>query len=563
MTTQMANEIIDRLLRTKKRHLFCISVFSSVLVALTIIAGMSFVFHGRLTGDYLMTGAVAASIVSFIVTFGLLLIVKELKNNAAVLQEKEAKMSAMLESFDGLIYICSREYRVEFMNDNLVRRTGRNAVGEPCYAVLNDRDSSCPWCVNERVFRGEIVRYEIQSPKDGLWYYIVNTPIRHADGSVSKQAMFLDITDRKKADIALKKSEERYRRLVASVTDYIYTVQVEDGLPVATKHGEGCVAVTGYTPEEYHADPDLWLRMVYDADRDLILQQMKKIIAGEKTEPLEHRIVHHDGSIRWVRHMMSPLFDKHMQLLSFDGLVSDITEKKILGEKLEKARAQDSENLKIFSRLLIEVQEEERRSIARELHDEIGQSLTGLKLYVESIAGSLPSDLVDQIKAVEASLGELLTIVRNLSLKLRPAMLDDFGLVNTFHWFFERYKTKTGISVDFRQTGAGRRFSQQKEIALYRITQEALTNAARYAGVRSVLVELIIEQDRITLRIHDKGRGFDIESPAYSGSGLSIMRERAILENGTFSLSSSPEKGTEITVEIPLQDAENQQKDMI
>ncbi len=190
--------------------------------------------------------------------------ISDRKKAEKVLQEKEAKMRAMLESFDGLIYICSPDYRIEFMNENLIRRTGRNAVGEHCYSVLNDRDSICPWCVNERVFRGETLRYEILSPKDGLWYYTVNTPIRHADGSVSKQAMILDITDRKKAEIALKESEERYRRLLASVTDYIYTVKVEDGRPVATAHGEGCVAVTGYTPEQYQADPDLWYRMVYD-----------------------------------------------------------------------------------------------------------------------------------------------------------------------------------------------------------------------------------------------------------------------------------------------------------
>ncbi len=106
----------------------------------------------------------------------------------------------------------------------------------------------------------------------------------------------------------------------------------------------------------------------------------------------------------------------------------------------------------------------------------------------------------------------MLAIVRNMSLNLRPAMLDDFGLVSTLHWYFERYKSQTGISVDFRQTGADRRFDQQKEIALYRITQEALTNVARHAGVKSVLVELIIEQDRVTLRIRDKGQGFDTEN---------------------------------------------------
>ena len=153
--------------------------------------------------------------------------------------------------------------------------------------------------------------------------------------------------------------------------------------------------------------------------------------------------------------------------------------------------------------------------------------------------------------------------MRNISLDLRPAILDELGLVKTLLWYFERYTSQTGISVDFMQTGADRRFDRQKEIALYRITQEAMTNVARYAEVMCVLVEFIIERDRVTVRIKDEGRGFAIENTVSSGSGLSIMRERAIISKGTFSLSSAPGKGTEITVEIPLQDKRNAQKGII
>ncbi|MBI5847445.1 MAG: PAS domain S-box protein [Nitrospirae bacterium] len=126
--------------------------------------------------------------------------ISERKNAERELREKEGKLRAMIESFDGLIYICSQDYRIEFMNEKLIERTGRNAVGEVCYSTLHDRDSICPWCVNDRVFRGEIVRWELQSPKDGRWYYVVNTPIRHVDGSFSKQAMIMDITDKIKLE---------------------------------------------------------------------------------------------------------------------------------------------------------------------------------------------------------------------------------------------------------------------------------------------------------------------------------------------------------------------------
>jgi PAS domain S-box-containing protein len=134
------------------------------------------------------------------------------------LREREERYRAIVEAFDGLIYICSEDYRIEFMNEELIKRTGHDATGELCYRVLHDRDSVCPWCVKERVLEGETVRWEIESPKDNRWYYVVNTPIYNADGTISKQAMILDITDRKKMEEALEKSAEKIKLFAYSVS---------------------------------------------------------------------------------------------------------------------------------------------------------------------------------------------------------------------------------------------------------------------------------------------------------------------------------------------------------
>jgi PAS domain S-box-containing protein len=129
---------------------------------------------------------------------GIVIDVTERKLADDLIRESRGKYQAIVDSFDGLIYICSQDYRVEFMNRMLIERTGRDAVGEYCYKVLHDRDSVCPWCVNDRVFAGETIHWETLSPKDNSWYYVVNVPIRHAGGSMSKHSMMFDITDRKR-----------------------------------------------------------------------------------------------------------------------------------------------------------------------------------------------------------------------------------------------------------------------------------------------------------------------------------------------------------------------------
>ncbi len=128
---------------------------------------------------------------------GIVIDVTERRRAEDSIRESRAKYQAIVDSFDGLIYISSRDDRIEFMNRKLIERTGRDAVGEYCYKVLHDMDSVCPWCVNDRVFMGETVHREMFSPKDKSWYHVVNVPIRHSDGSMSKHCMMFDISDRK------------------------------------------------------------------------------------------------------------------------------------------------------------------------------------------------------------------------------------------------------------------------------------------------------------------------------------------------------------------------------
>ena len=136
------------------------------------------------------------------------------------------------------------------------------------------------------------------------------------------------ITERDQAQQAWQESEQRYKRLLASVTDYVYTVQVEEGRPGLTSHGPGCAAVTGFRSRDFQADPVLWYRMIYPEDRPAVTAQAELVLKGESPPPLDHRIVHKDGRLRWIRNTAVAHRDGAGRLVSYDGLVSDITERK-------------------------------------------------------------------------------------------------------------------------------------------------------------------------------------------------------------------------------------------
>ncbi|MCC6763167.1 MAG: PAS domain S-box protein [Deltaproteobacteria bacterium] len=210
------------------------------------------------------------------------------------------------------------------------------------------------------------------------------------------------------------------------------------------------------------------------------------------------------------------------------------------------------ERLAVLSHRLLTVQETERRHLARELHDEIGQYLTGISLLLGQLEHQ-PQDFRARLGELTRLVTDLIDRVRDLSLDLRPAMLDDFGLLSALRWLFERFLRQTGIAVEFDQVGLDRRFSPDVETAAYRIVQEALTNVARYANVEKVAVHASAIDHHLRVVVEDRGAGFDVEAELMSGStsGLSGMRERAALLAGRLSIESRPGAGTRIEAEFP------------
>lgn len=223
------------------------------------------------------------------------------------------------------------------------------------------------------------------------------------------------------------------------------------------------------------------------------------------------------------------------------------------------------DRLRALSRRLVEVQEAERRHIARELHDEVGQLLTGLRLLMEMGMRSPADAAKDNLNEAQALVNEIMARVRKLSLDLRPTMLDDLGLLPALLWHIERYTSQTSVRVDFRHTGLeGQRFAPEVETAAYRIVQEALTNVARHAGVSEAAVRAWCDQDVLSIRVEDRGVGFAPEAVLNAGAstGLSGMYERVALLGGQLAIEATPGTGVCLTAEIPLVSSSEKQEDV-
>jgi two-component system, sensor histidine kinase and response regulator len=224
------------------------------------------------------------------------------------------------------------------------------------------------------------------------------------------------------------------------------------------------------------------------------------------------------------------------------------------------ARKRAEASLQAVSSRLLEVQEAERRHLARELHDEVGQLLTGLRLLLK-LDGDASIDTIkgrsDQALSI---VDDLLGTVRRLSFDLRPADLDQFGLLPALLGLFERYTSQSDILVDFKHRDVDRRFESKVETAAYRVVQQALTNTAQHAGVVGVTVRLWAEANKLHLQVEDRGRGFDPETvtKVTRSSGLFGMSERTSLVGGRMTIDSTPGEGTTITAELPLNDTSTQ-----
>ncbi len=263
--------------------------------------------------------------------------------------------------------------------------------------------------------------------------------------------------------------------------------------------------------------------------------------------------VRKDGSVFWKEIVMVKAHDQAGQWIGHYCFMKDITDRK----QAEKALRESAASLQVLSRRIVEVQEEERRHLARELHDEIGQVLSAISVNLHAVKrvcdAAAWSLIEDSIQIVDRATQQ----VRNLSLDLRPSMLDDLGLAATLRWYADRQAQRAGFAVRLATESSGAPLPAELVIACFRVVQEALTNVVRHAQARHVAIELRQREPEIDLAIRDDGTGFDLDTARRragrgESAGLQGIQERVELLGGRSEIRSRPGHGTQIRVWLPV-----------
>lgn len=258
----------------------------------------------------------------------------------------------------------------------------------------------------------------------------------------------------------------------------------------------------------------------------------------------------------WVFAKASPLHDHAGKVIGAIEIIRDITGRKQAEQELNRSHLE----LRALSRAASEALEDERRRTARELHDELGQTLTVLKLDLEALRSRLPPDEPDldrRAAETQARLDIMVAATRRIAANLRPMILDDLGLAAALDWLTQNFSNHTGIATDLAIDDRLAQVPEPIASALYRIVQESLTNVTKYAQATRVGISLECDGNWILLRVGDNGRGIDMADQNKPGHfGLLGIRERALLLSGEFTVAGKPGRGTELLVRIPLAVAE-------
>jgi PAS domain S-box-containing protein len=415
--------------------------------------------------------------------------------------------------------------------------------------------------------------------KDGgrFWASGVTTALRDERGGLRGFVKILrDLTVRRRAEEALRESEHRLRVALSAAQMGTWHWDIAEN---RQSLDESLARLCGLGPAEQVRTLEDFLRTVHPDDRPDVAEAFDRSVIEGTNFDVEFRVVWPDGTVRWLKDQGDVFHDEAGRPLYMTGACVDITFRRRAEEELRRARDElerrvrertaelEAANVSLqeqfaqrreLLRRLATAEEDERRRISRELHDEMGQYLTALILDLKLLGGDIPADSpararLERLQQVTNQIGQE---VHRLAVVLRPTALDDLGLPKTLRNHVEEWSARTGMRADFHASGLDARLPIDVETTLYRITQEALTNVAKHAEAGRVSVILEARDGEVTLIVEDDGHGFDAESVLERPGdvpqlGLLGMRERVAALGGTLTIESGPGGPTTLFARIP------------
>ncbi|HEX6096972.1 MAG TPA: CheR family methyltransferase [Thermoanaerobaculia bacterium] len=366
-----------------------------------------------------------------------------------------------------------------------------------------------------------------------------------------------DVTARRRTEEALRDSEVRLQAVTNLVPDLLWS---NDPNGETDWFNQRWLDYTGQTIEQARGSG--WLDAIHPDDRGTARENFSRAVQSGDTLRHEHRIRSASGESRWFLVQAEPLRDRQGRIIRWFGAATDIQEQRVARDVLEERVSERTAQLEELSRQrqqllerLVDATEEERRRIARELHDELGQHITALRVGLHQPQG-------ESRPRMEAIVQRLDQTIERLTLELRPPVLDHLGLHGAIASLAEAYAAASGMRIDVHMPAVeGERFSDEIETTIYRVVQEALTNVWKHASASTVSVILEREGDGLRMIVEDDGQGFDggaalFGTAARGRFGLLGMRERLALVQGSLDIESRPESGTTIYARVPLAGAE-------
>jgi PAS domain S-box-containing protein len=513
--------------------------------------------------------------------------------NIDITQSKEATrasnlLAAIVGSSDDAIISKSLGGMITSWNkaaERMFGYTAEEAIGRHITLIIpaDRRDEEIK--ILDRLRRGERIDHfeTIRVRKDGALLDISLTisPVKDAAGSiVGASKVARDITERRRTERALRESEERFRAIVETTPECVKLV-ASDGT-LLHMNPPGLTVVGADSPEKVVG------KSVYDLiaphDRDRFRAFNERICRGEKAS-LEFEMVALDGACRHMETHAAPLRMADGSIVQL-AVTRDITERVWVQQQLRKSEeglrtladqlerqvhsrtrelevrnaevVQQSEQLRELSNRLLQTQDDERRHIARELHDSAGQIITALGMNLASMTQHVRKNpmLGKALDDSQTLVQQLNKEIRTTSYLLHPPLLDENGLPEAIRWYLHGLMERSGLSVDLDIADGFGRLPSEIELALFRIVQECLTNIHRHSGSKSATIRLSRTADSVALEVKDQGKGIPSEKldgirAQRSGIGITGMRERIRHFNGAIQIHSGP-TGTRISITLPL-----------